>query len=345
MNYKIFNPNLINSVILYQRGNSFAHSWTGVPLDKRLSAYTAYIMEEATNAPDMYIDSYSRGSIDVLKSPVVYVSPSSKISRDSLRRSGYKIVLDPKKAVTTIIPYMEESLKFNFDMLVVKGADVLLISYKRPYQTGVPISDDELKRLKDYIETIWQAFDDNTLFKDTNGTLYLMPRNEMFESLAQGEAEDCNFVYDTNVKLQASIDITPETLLIWSSENNNDLLCKLILNSNWQEYPFTVRTFIFHCSHSLQYYHTSSFEVLRKALQLNSDSPDFIITPKDWNMLQDYIMLRLGVPKEGGSVAPSAYSELHYGYKKIIGERVYVRPFRLKEDTRYQDAMQLAAKF
>ena len=132
-----------------------------------------------------------------------------------------------------------------------------------------------------------------------------------------------------DVPLAGSTKITPENLLLWSKIPDRNLLEKTLLSSDWQKYPVTVCVFLAQEKASFARQFSPSGKVMLRAIHFDlmdryrGSLGGQIVDPDDWNMLQDYITLRLGLMEKTG------YVRSLENYADFIRHRQAVAQWRL----------------
>lgn len=145
-----------------------------------------------------------------------------------------------------------------------------------------------------------------------------------------------NPVLDTRLRIEATTEINPEMLQIWSKENDKNMLCKHIIGSEWQKYPCTIAAFI--QEFSLQYYGGEQMKYVLKSIDFeyyrynDGFKPNQEIQPEDWNLLQDWIMMQNGLSPDGGFIV-----ERDNGINHLTRHAICFKPYRISEPTLYQE--------
>lgn len=254
----------------------------------------------------------------------VYVSQKSRIPRDLIRKT-YKITLSPAKADAVIIPKPEEEVYLNYNFLVrsqatdnlyictfwkdyvCNGDDVYKLDYteltnlKKQIEYAVLSCDNQAGATKDWL---WWLHDEYGKKRQ----VYFIPKIKEYLDILNCVYPGTKYVYDTNFPLQGSNIISIETLDIWSRYSDDAgsraLLEKVILASNWEQYPYTICTFLRYSKRILANYPQSEqFKYLLRTIMYNDGGFNRLnrtVTPDDWNLSQRYMMHILGVSEDSG---------------------------------------------
>lgn len=254
----------------------------------------------------------------------VYVSPKSRIPRDLIRKT-HKITLSPDKADAVIIPKPKEEVYLTYNFLVKSQAsdNLYVCSFRKNY---VCTEDEEYKLDCTEIAKLKQAIEQAVLCVDNQAGItkdwlrwiydesgkqrkvYFIPKIQEYHELLNCVYPGTRYVYDTDFPLQGSNIISIETLDVWSrysdDRDSRALLEKVILASNWEQYPYTICTFL-RCSKRIiaTYPQSEQFKYLLRTIMYNDGRFNRFnrpVTPDDWNLSQRYKMHVLGVSEDNG---------------------------------------------
>ena len=150
------------------------------------------------------------------------------------------------------------------------------------------------------------------------------------------------YIVEDDLTLKTSVDIDFETLNIWNKMTDYNMLEKNILMSNWRDYPFTMAHFFyskfkhFMCStrsDALKAVMTSvGYDYTSGSINMNGR----MVSPKDWNFLQDFLLQQLGLTSDSGFVDKSA-KEVSGAAKKYLRFKTAVAAKRISEPTFVSD--------
>lgn len=189
---------------------------------------------------------------------------------------------------------------------------------------------------------------------DTNvNVVYYVPDVPEFEDILLGNNPlTPTYVYETCVMYDAPTKITPEALWIWNKMNNDDkVLQRTLASSNWREYPYTMAMFLIDKFGS--YYNVSSLEGPMQAMwnQLNvrkvyeqitwrHAEANNIISPKDFNMMQDWMFKELGIDGDKGVVSKEDFMKLPDMLRKFAVTRYAIRKINIDKPAVLQELKQ-----
>lgn len=173
-----------------------------------------------------------------------------------------------------------------------------------------------------------------------------------FEDILLGKNPLTTYVYETCVMYDAPTKITPEALWIWNKMDKDDkVLQRTIASSNWREYPYTMAMFLIDKFGT--YGNVSSFEGplqamwnqldIRKVYEQiawNRVSANNIISPKDFNMMQDWMFKELGIDGDKGIVTKEDYLKLPDMLRKFAVTRFAIRKINIDKPTVLQELKQ-----
>ena len=185
--------------------------------------------------------------------------------------------------------------------------------------------------------------------------VYYVPDVPEFEDILSGNIPMTpTYVYETCVMYNAPTKITPEALWIWNKMDKDDkVLQRTLASSDWREYPYTMAMFLIDKFGS--YYNISSLEGPMQAMwnQLNVRkvyeqlawgriSANNIISPKDFNMIQDWIFKELGIDGDKGIVSKDDFMKLPDMIRKFAVTRYAIRKINIAKPTVLQELKQIS---
>lgn len=284
----------------------------------------------------------------------LFISPDCKIPRDLVRNSGYKVVMNKDNADYVVVPTPKDtqcsSYSFNVAFTLKDNEDAYFIRVNR--HDGIETFTDEeieiiLERIKqevaDYGYEVDEFFYNNDLSKFK---VYFVPKCEEYRDIFERKYK-YQYALDTNVELVGATNMSIETLEIWSHMDSEQVLQKSVMNSDWQKYPCTLAVFLREERNAYCYRPTGQWAWLLNQIHYNIfendiEYADVITTPEDWNMLQKWVMHKLDVSDSGGYVRWKDYDNLPWSYKKVITQRMYVKPVNITEEANFNNLISRA---
>jgi hypothetical protein len=279
----------------------------------------------------------------------LFVSSDVKMPRDLLRKSGYELKRDPDSAYATVIPYLPKRLtkyEYNIAFLDREAGDLYLYSIEHSGAEKPELSDEQK-------ETVRNCFFGCECLTNDPGERYFahfISKCQEYHDLINGTYPSRNYIFENNVNLyDIPVQITVENLLLWEKVDDRNLLRKTILNSNWREYPLTLCVF-------LRLYHryidsTSDIPFKQVMRQIKYES-DFNIQhlvegiqvePQDWNMLQMYILAKMGLKEEKGFVNVHDYLDVEK-LRQFIPMKVAVRTLKIDQPMLVDNLLEMIAQ-
>lgn len=317
----------------------------------------AYLpLDSDTDAPEVLINKRDRSSVCYPKTgKTLYVCSESKVPRALLRNSDYKITINRENADYVVIPEQtpdEIGVRESNITFIVKSGDKMHIYYfLLEFSWGKDINSVNAQM----IEQIKTAIQNRIVLEENESAEFYyignLVKNKIFfvrkcqelEEILTGEINDFGLgknkyqiVLDTKLKIDPTNEISAEMLQIWSKMDDKTMLAKHIINSNWQKYPCTISAFI--RDKSLEYWGGEQMKYVTKSIDYNhyrtydSFRPNQEIEPEDWNLLQDYLMAKVGLGPEGGFE-----KERMDGIFHSVFYAACFKPCRISEPTLYQE--------
>lgn len=262
----------------------------------------------------------------------IFIHPECSIRRDLYRNSKFNIKIDPDKANKYIIPDPYSYKVFEDIELAVYEKDTGILRLyqinhnKKGRSYHKDIYEYDLEKLREEFQSeSCEVF--TVKYHEDGREDYSFPV-EIFKDLPcwwdileNSFETKYDYVLESNVEIFASVKISPETLIMWKNmeeENMETSIC----NSDWWDYPYTLWTFL------KTYYNSYSINKMFKFIQRIIGSDKFkgeTITPKDWNMLQDFICtLANGTTQMG-----YATSEINKKLLERIPHRMMIKPLKI----------------
>ena len=282
----------------------------------------------------------------------VFVTPEVRLSRDVIRNSGYKITRDPDKAEVVVIPATRETyLRYEFNVVVFDkhSKSLFLYSFNRKDSTRSEYSvkyDDDF----DLVKEMFKDEEQYVLFQDKildRAYATILPRYQGYKDLLLNTYPDRHYAMETKLRCLMPIEINIETLEIWRRSDDADMVQKSIAQSNWQDYPVTILCFLKNdCPSWFCDAPNNAFKLVLEQIgwqdrryPLAALMQDRVIQPKDWNLLQSYLMYRLGVDEDGGYTKIDTYNKLTW-YGPFFRKRFVVSPYKITTPQTFDNLMQ-----
>lgn len=263
----------------------------------------------------------------------LYVSSKSKISRDILRNSGYTIVMDPDKANHTIVPKLSIKVEvYKTRIAVIEGSNIYFFNVNKSNYDD--LDEQQLQNIIDALKDYFKDKDIEIIHNDGKKfCVFFIPKIDEYEDMLLNRYPNRKYCIDTKVELKPEVNISVETLEIWSRMGDNKVLEKSILNSDWQKYPVTLCVFL----SSLPSWYINRFGQLSVVLesidfQMYKDAKtlgDKIVEPEDWNMLQSWIMHKFGVDEKGGFTNTEKLNDISYNFRDLFRSKTAVAPLNI----------------
>lgn len=284
----------------------------------------------------------------------IWVSPKCRIPRDLIRNSGYKCVRDKEDANYIIVPDGSgDYLCYTGNVL---GYDVntntlYIYTIERSDNSSRKLTEEESAEEYEKIKKRLQYYDSDILTYSPNKTITveLLPKCEEWKELLTNKYPQKRFMSELILPINYPVEINVETLMIWKHSSDYNLLSKAIIASNWKEYPATMLYFLLSEHRSICNYGGPQMKLILD--QIHFDRYNYpeealektTIQPKDWNLLQDYIMAKLGLPETGGYVTEKQLKDM-YQYDDIMRTRVAIKPLKISEPMNFTNLKEIIAK-
>ena len=272
---------------------------------------------------------------DPFPGDTLYINSECKLSRDIIRQTGYKITINKEKADYVVIPYKHDYTSYEFDILANKGDDVFLFqSDKRSFRTMCTNKGDIKKQLED------GGYTDVVFFDEVVGSeCYFIPKFDVYEDIIANGANGVNYIYEKDLRVKPSIELSVETLNVWKNITDDNLKAKLLATSDCTKYPVTLIYFIH--TYWWRYLYGISDAHVKRILDIigydenqslaNNMFYRRVVQPDDWNLLTKFILDKVGVSEEGGFITDNNILNLDDLEKTVLRSRLCVAPFYIKE--------------
>ena len=243
----------------------------------------------------------------------LYIVEGCKRPRDLYRVSGYKLVNNPDNATCVVIPNLPKKplyLKYNVIALDRDTNNLYVYSVRSSrsstYDPVYAKSDFEL--IQKYFKE-WNMEYFHTEIQNDDTALLFLPKCDVYEKILTDKTYRSKYCFalEEDVELRNPVTISVETLDIWSRMLDYDVLAQEIVTSNWEKYPITLLVFLRIVKPSIRSASGTAIQNVLRTIEYPEVNyfytiKDRVVDPEDWNMLQRYIMHRLGVDEQGGYI-------------------------------------------
>lgn len=314
-----------------------------------------------TNYPSARaLDELDRECCLVTVSPIssynkLFVCPEVRTSRDIIRNSGYKIVRNPDDADYTVVPVPNSDNPFpllfcNLALVDNETNSLYLYTVVKGFR-NTRLDPGEYaanyQKIHDFFCSAtyqnWEFVYDSLV---ENGCVSIISRYQVYSDIISNQYPHKIYVYETYLKKLCPVEFNIEALEIWSKCSDINILEKSICNSNWEEYPATLLIFLKKelTNSSLEGATSRNFQLVLDTIgydrrkSVETILGDKLIQPKDFNMLQKYIMYKLGVSENGGFTDKFSF---YPDYNGLFRVKLAVAPLKLSVPTTFSNILQL----
>lgn len=261
----------------------------------------------------------------------LYVEPKARIFRDLLRNSGYKITRSPEKADAVIIPEPDPSDFCSHDYKLLaydyENNRLFMCTVNRSPRASEDVSEEDIALL---LKKMRCLFGEDLEFFYCSGLkcsfrMTLVPPIESYLDILEDKYPDRIYTSDEYVRFTPTSEINIETLEVWSRITEDDILEKCIAGCDWHKYPYTLHVFL-NAEHTYDLRRVTSKSV-NMALEFIHSSTERAIEPEDWNMLQQWVMHKLGLDScEKAWIDMDKYQSLDMNYRSVLRTKVAASP-------------------
>jgi len=280
----------------------------------------------------------------------LWICKESRIPRALLRNSDYKITIDKENADYIVVPELtdDEVSQRVDDLIYIRtnsvGTSLFYLTFNRgyEYQNSKEKTDEILPKIEAALKEKFCIFEDEDVLELIHHpeydmtTVYFVKNTPEIEQILTGNMVK-DYIVDTRIRITAPTEMTAEALQIWSKmEDGREMMAKAVIASDWQNHPVT--TCVFLNAYNLRYYGGEQLRYVQKCVnyayyERNSTFPaELIVQPEDWNLLQDWLMLRAGMGPEGGFKVQRGE-----GDTKFIRYAECIKPLHISEPMQFQD--------
>lgn len=278
----------------------------------------------------------------------LYISSDVKMPRDVIRKS-YAIKREPEKAEYTIIPYLERNLThFEYDVAFFdESANSLYLYTVERHGTDTVEVSPERK------DAIMKAFPSRVCLSDdvTPQHVQLVPICQEYFDLIRKTYPDRKYVFEDKIEIEnPPAKFSVENLLLWEKIEESNLLRKTILNSDWRDYPITLCAFLIASDHKyINQCNDLAFKNVMRQIRYDSSFSliDLIkgtdVTPKDWNLLQEYVLAKCGIREDKGFVDADTYRAAG-DLRVLLPKKIAVKAMKINEPMLTDNLVELLNK-
>lgn len=272
----------------------------------------------------------------------LFIAPECKTGRDTFRNSGYKITRDKDKADVIVVPDVKASMFFNYHCnMVAKDEDTdklyIIELHKSGYDNPI-IDKEDIERASEYVESaIGLKVDDSQM---TDFYVWFIPKCDEIKNVLTENMLNVPYVQESRIPVSASTSFTAETLIFWENIDDPNLLMRTICTSDWMDYPVTLLAFLTITQNKLDNrnwfnYANGDFRRILQNIGYSAYS-DFryqvryhSLSPKDFNMLQAYLYMKLGLGPEGGIINQKTLASLDSDFHPYLQRKIALKPLQI----------------
>lgn len=270
----------------------------------------------------------------------LFLSPKSLLPRDHVRNSGYKITIKMDNPdATVVVPPLKTIPSDRSASILASCKDALLLcDLEQDYITeddndviDPDIMEKAIGLINDWCQVNYSANADiiatASKFKEYK-TISFVPNVPEYKDILLDTYPGKQYTTDDDVPLVPNATVSVETLEIWKRLTNNNILETSILQSDATEYPLTMAMFLeqehccckYGCSDKFKHFLT------KIGFEDHYGRERLVVTPKDWNMLQKWLMHNLNVDENGGYIPTESLGALDRDYQPFVRRRYVVAP-------------------
>lgn len=247
----------------------------------------------------------------------VFISPKSKLSRDIVRNSGYKITYDADKADVILIPVPYGSFhKFYEHLWAIKDDCLYLARINKAYYSESTTFTQEQMDAVVAVFANALGIDETAVnvisFEEEGDSVNFMSKIEEYVDILKDTYRNRKYCFDSKLKLHPSSEMNVETLEVMAHMNNNELLCKAILNSDWQNYPLSINLMLNICHLGFERYADAQTKLVLSAINYfdfdNACYNKIKVTPEDWKMSQDWLFYHNGIQEDHCAITKKQFT-------------------------------------
>ena len=315
---------------------------TGYPLGRSTFGRVAVLIPSGRCSPARNIR-YTAFYKNPVPNDKLFISSGSKIPRDLIRQTGYRIVRDINQADYVVIPEPEETSPFESKMFWKSATGAFYIVHIIDKADGsFYITSDRVQAIE---LTFQSMFGEGQSFWATKGLECYFIRDIPEYSDLLNSSKIARYAFDTKLRLQPSTTISPENLDILRRMPDKSNALKILMTSNFQKYPLTICMFLdYDLSVSYGYKYGDQVNWMMKAIHYDrfeeGEDLRIPITPEDFNMLQDWIFYRIGLTGPG-LFSMKVLNNLPTDYTRLLLYKVAAKKFELTKPVSYDTLKKL----
>lgn len=306
----------------------------------------AYVSLDRGDAYDTfdYIARRTQISPDYTAGDFIWVHPKARVSRDLIRKSGYAITRDIEKANFVVLPEPNYNLfsDITYHIVCTHNGMLYFFSASDVYDREIPAEklDAAKDRIKQYLD------DDNVVFYcDDLGlkTACFFPQIEEYKNLLEDKYNDKIVVFDTKLQLVPNVEISTETLDVWSRLEDINMVSRFVCASDYKKYPLTVKLFLEEYQYGVKYQSNNNIKMVVKELHIGETTPkDMVVTPEDYNMMMSWIFHIIGKPVGSTYITEKDWDKIPSKFRSVLKKRVAIAPVMLEHDDIYDNIVNYA---
>lgn len=291
--------------------------------------------------------------LDPLCSPKVFVSQKCTFPRDILRNSGYKITYSKDNANFIIIPNVKSVYRLDVPIVIFNRDTgdlcVVDVENRKPYGNTHDFNNDDNKRITEALGKIDGFTSGNVeVVKYVSFTLPMrvefIPYAEEYEELLSGKyvmGAPSKYVLESNVVTIPQTKIDPDALNIWHACPDANILEKMVMQSDYDKYPFTVYMAV---ESNGKFYRPQSAAFTTIFNEIENRANHEPISPEDFDMFQRWMMSKFGVSENGGVVSIDKFNAITSSFSSIrefMPRRYVVKPAKIDNPMTMREIRQL----
>lgn len=270
----------------------------------------------------------------------LYVASECKAARDTFRNSGYSITRSPDKADVIVVPDVKAdnyySLTYNIVGYDEENENLYLYHVEKPGYLISQLSTQDIAQIRKYLRS--RGVEPCEIDRERVRIWFLPKCGEIRNILEGNTLSNIPYLQESSVPIKASTQISPETLMFWENINDANLLVRTICTSDWMDYPVTLLAFLSCFKTGINWYANANNDFRRILKSIGYEgywSSDYLftnersITPKDYEMLQSYIIYRLGIDKNGGLVSAKSFTEIPSALRRLLLHKAALKPMTI----------------
>lgn len=268
----------------------------------------------------------------------LFVSSGSKIPRDLLRNSGYKITRNKDQADYIVVSIPENQYPTSCCICGMNDSESFFIIHITDAVNGEDFapSDQEMDNIISFLNNDVGITQITTSTKGLK-VYFIRDNQEHEEILNKSQKKYC---LDSDIQLTPSTTISPENLNIIWNLSDYQAKFKILMGSDFHKYPYTICLFLKNemgVDYGFKY--GESVNWFMKTIgydEFENSKYSKLITPEDFDMLQNWILYQLNMTDSGLVKIDKLDRNLLYDYKQFLAYKYAVRKLSIdhpmKED-------------